>query len=139
MLSALIDNLLRSPAGISVMYGVVVVALASCLAMGICLKINSGRLETARAKNDTLSVQLHSLGDQVTTQNAAIDQMLANAASHAERMHRAELAARNVRIITNERANYIARSVIPPACADAVTWGTHHAAEIGARWKGDRE
>jgi hypothetical protein len=105
------------------------------IALGVTLKILSARLDVATAKTLTQTVQLQTLGDQITAQNGAVDQMLANAAASAGRIKTATTKAARVESITRDRIEYIEHSEIPAPCPDAIKWGAKHAIEIGKRWE----
>lgn len=103
--------------------------------LGFSLGIKSARLDSANAKNATLTVQLQDVGKQIAAQNGAIDQMLDNAAKAADRLHAAEAEAGKVQVITEERIQYVQEAAIPVECPEAITWGAGHAIEIGKRWE----
>ena len=109
--------------------------LLICLGLGVTVEIQSARLDAAKAENKTQTVQLQAMGNQVAVQNAAVDQLLANAAKQWDRLKAAEAAAGKIEVITKERIEYIERAAIPATCPEAVTWGAAHATEIGKRWE----
>jgi len=112
------------------------VLLLGCGGLGIAVEIQGSRLDAAQAKTQVQAVQLQSLDNQVTAQNAAVDQMLANAAKQADRLKAAEQKAARTRVVTRDRIRYVDRAVIPATCPEAITWGAGHAIEIGRRWEG---
>jgi len=113
--------------------------LIACISLGVIVKLQDARLATVKAEKQTLTVQLHGVGDQIEAQNAAVNQLLANAAKAANDFQRALVAASHVRWVTKERIQYVTKAVIPVACPDAVTWGATHAIQIGRRWAAQPE
>jgi hypothetical protein len=133
-MSFLIGLITRSTFGIQAMLYACAGLLIACIGLSAAVKIQGGRLDAVRAQNATLTVMVKSLGNQVTAQNSAVDQMLANAARQAERVSAAERAAAQVKEVTQERIGYVEQAAIPTACPEAVTWGAAHAIGIGKRW-----
>ena len=121
--------------GVRVLLITVAILLLTAIGLGVAVEIQGTRLDTAHAKNTTLTVQLQGLGNQITAQNGAIDQMLANAATAADHLKTAEAAAGRIRVITQDRIQYVQLAAIPVTCPEAVSWGALHAIEIGTRWQ----
>lgn len=134
----IIDTIIET-LGARWLLSVAIALLILAITMSVTIEIQSAKLEAAVAKNTTLTVQLQDVGKQITAQNGAIDQMLDNAAKAADRLHAAEVEAGKVRIVTQERIQFIEHSEIPVTCPEAVTWGAGHAIEIGKRWEGERQ
>jgi uncharacterized protein YoxC len=117
--------------------GLLIIAAAllfACIGLTAALDIKCARLDTVKAEKQTLSDQVQGLGNQVAAQNAAVDQMLANAARQYDKLKAAELKAVQVRVVTQERIQYVQAATIPTTCPEAVAWGAAHAIEIGLRW-----
>lgn len=128
-------DIITNALGARAMLFIIVILLLAFFGVSGMAAIQSARLDTAKAEKQTLTDQLQTLGKQVKAQNAAVDQMLANAAKAAERLKAAEAEAGQVEIITQERIEYIEHSQIPATCPEAVIWGATHAIEIGKRWE----
>jgi hypothetical protein len=135
MVSTIVENLLRTPAGLQIMVYISLGLLMISIGLGVTVEIQGSRLDAAKAKNETQAVQLQALGNQIVGQNAAVDQMLANAAKQAERIHSAEAAAGRIQVVTQERIQNVQLAAIPTSCPEAVIWGATHAIEIGKRWE----
>jgi len=131
----LVGFIARSPWGIQILLYAIAALIVVCLCLGAVADLQVARLDTAKAEKQTLAVQLQGLGNQVAAQNGAVDQMLANAAKAAERLKAAQIEAGKVRVVTQERIQYVQLAAIPTACPEAVTWGATHAVEIGKRWQ----
>jgi hypothetical protein len=133
-----IDTIINAVGGRALLI-IVAALMVVLIALSVRNGILSVRLDAAQAKNKTQTVQLAAIGQQISAQNNAVDQMLANAAQQAERLKAASAAAGKVQDITGQRIKYVDRAAIPTACIEAITWGAGHAVEIGRQWEGERE
>lgn len=129
-------DLVINALGARVLLFVSVGLLVVCIIMGAAVEIQGSRLQAARADNTTQKIKIQSMGKQITAQNSAVDQMLANAAAQHDRLQAALIRAAQVEVVTKERIRYVETAAIPTACPEAIAWGAEHAREIGRRWEG---
>lgn len=130
----MIDTLAKI-VGVRALLILIALLIIGNIGQGVALKIQSVRLATANAKNETKTAQMEILGNELSAQDSAIDQMIANAAQQDKRLKTAQAAAGKVQVITKERIRYLQTAVIPTSCTDAITWGALHAVEIGKQWE----
>jgi len=133
-MSFLVNLITRSPWGLQAVLYTAAALLIACIGLGVTVKIQSTRLEAAKA-------QQAALGDRIATQNQAITAWKAEADKQAQRIHETARKAEKVRTVTALRVRTISVAAIPTECPDAVTWGAEHALEFNKRWtqKEDRD
>lgn len=125
----------RSPVALQALLYTCAGLLLICIGLGVAVEIQSTRLTAANATIGKLQAEKKSLGDQIITQNRAVEQWKAEADKQAQRAVDAAQKAETVRTVTVERVREVTVAAIPQSCPESDGWLINWGLQFNARWE----
>lgn len=125
----------RSPVALQALLYTCAGLLLICIGLGVAVEIQSSRITAANATIGKLQAEKKSLGDQISTQNRAVEQWKGAAVYQAQRAEDAAKKAEKIRTVTVERVREVTVAAIPQSCPDADAWAIGWGLQFNARWE----
>lgn len=111
--------------------------LVICITLGVTVEIQDSRLAACRATIGQLQAEKKSMGDQIITQNKAVDMWKRAAVYQAQRAADAVQKAERVRATTIERVREVTVAAIPQSCPESDAWAIDWGLQFNRRWEAE--
>lgn len=125
----------RSPVALQALLYTCAGLLLICIGLGVAVEIQSTRLTAANATIGKLQVEKKSLGEQISTQNRAVELWKGAAVYQAQRAEDAAKKAEQIRTVTVERVREVTVASIPQSCPESDGWLINWGLQFNARWE----